>query len=245
MLSSVSGIIGSIGQANYAAGNTYQDSLAKYRVLAGQKATSLALGWMGDVGIIAENKELARGKEAMQDMAQISEAEFHALLEYHCDPRLPLLSPMKAQPIVGLVAPAQFRAKGLEPPSWMENPMLAPLARMDLTGPSSSTAITDSAADSVDYAAKFAASPSVRAGEVVTEALVQKLAKAITFPPTGIDTAKPLHAYGVDSLLAVEIRNWFAKVFEADIAVFDIMGKGSIDAIGAVVAAKSALKRIE
>lgn len=44
LLASVSGIIGSVGQSNYAAGNSYQDALARYRVSIGQKAVSIDLG---------------------------------------------------------------------------------------------------------------------------------------------------------------------------------------------------------
>lgn len=97
MLSSLAGIYGNIGLSNYAAGNTYQDALAKHRVQTGRKAIALDLGWMGDVGIIAEKKGLNRGSEAASDIASISEIEFHALLEYFCDPALDISSPSKAQ----------------------------------------------------------------------------------------------------------------------------------------------------
>ena len=43
-------------------------------------------------------------------------------------------------------------------------------------------------------------------------------------PAGDVDTGKPLYAYGVDSLLAVELRNWFGKEIGAEVAIFDIMG---------------------
>lgn len=43
-LSSISGIVGSGGQANYAAANTYMDAFVRYRIMRGEKATSLDLG---------------------------------------------------------------------------------------------------------------------------------------------------------------------------------------------------------
>ncbi len=49
----------------------------------------------------------------------------------------------------------------------------------------------------------------------------------------------PLHAYGVDSLLAVELRNFFAKELNDAVAIFDIMGGSSFEALGMTVAKKS------
>ncbi len=60
-------------------------------------------------------------------------------------------------------------------------------------------------------------------------------------PRDDIDTSKPLHAYGVDSLLAGELRNYFAKELSVDVAIFDLMGGPSIDAVTLTVAKKSTL----
>jgi NADPH:quinone reductase-like Zn-dependent oxidoreductase/NADP-dependent 3-hydroxy acid dehydrogenase YdfG len=56
MLSSISGVIGNGGQANYNSGNIFQDSLAHHRHSLGLKATSLDLGAVVDVGYLAVDK---------------------------------------------------------------------------------------------------------------------------------------------------------------------------------------------
>lgn len=58
-LSSLAGIVGSDGQANFAAGNTYIDALVRYHVASGQKAASLDLGWMESEGLVAESSALS------------------------------------------------------------------------------------------------------------------------------------------------------------------------------------------
>lgn len=247
-------MIGTIGQANYAAGNTYQDGLARYRQQIGQKAISLDLGWMGDIGILAENEDLSRransGKDLadLADLAKISEPEFHALLEHFCDPNviipqsLPLVAP-QSQLVLGLLAPAHFRAKGHNPPPWAQTKTFSPLAQIKLEqgSPFSASPTTD---DQRDYAAEFVRAESP--ADVILDGLITKLAHALSIPRSEIDASNPLHTYGVDSLLAVELRSWFAKIFAADVAVFEISGRGdSIAAVARLVAVKSSLARKE
>ncbi|KAH6676266.1 hypothetical protein B0J14DRAFT_432110, partial [Halenospora varia] len=76
-------------------------------------------------------------------------------------------------------------------------------------------------------------------GQVVVDGLVKKLSKALSIDAENLDVTKTLQAYGVDSLLAVELRNYFAKEFSADVAVFDITGTASFNEVGALVAKKS------
>lgn len=239
MLSSLCGIIGTIGQANYAAGNTYQDALARYRVLMGQKALALDLGWMSDVGILAENEGIIRTTKELANLAKISETEFHALLEYYCNPNLKISSPLSAQQMVGLLTPAQFLSKGVEPPSWAQSSIFSPLTQVQLQG---SPVLSSFSNADTDYAAEFVRAESP--ADVVAAGLVTKLAHALSINRSEVDTSNPLHIYGVDSLLAVELRSWFAKIFSADIAVFEIMGQGnSIQALGRLVSAKSSLRK--
>ena len=54
LLSSIAGIACSAAQANYAAGNTYQGTLAQNHHTLGPKATSIDLGLMGDVVAVAD-----------------------------------------------------------------------------------------------------------------------------------------------------------------------------------------------
>ncbi|KAF6789996.1 KR domain-containing protein [Colletotrichum sojae] len=53
LLSSLAGVLGQMATANYAAGCAFQDALARHCVERGQKAVSLDIGWMRDVGIVA------------------------------------------------------------------------------------------------------------------------------------------------------------------------------------------------
>jgi NADPH:quinone reductase-like Zn-dependent oxidoreductase/acyl carrier protein len=58
MCSSVSAILGSPGQANYAAANAFLDALAEERHAAGLPALTVNWGPLGDVGYVAEHPQL-------------------------------------------------------------------------------------------------------------------------------------------------------------------------------------------
>ena len=56
MLSSISGICGSRSQANYAAGNTFQDAFAAHRIAQNLPATVIDLGVVLGVGYVASTR---------------------------------------------------------------------------------------------------------------------------------------------------------------------------------------------
>src|SRR4051794_7054114 len=83
MLSSISGLSGIRGQANYDAGNTYEDAFARYRVSQGEKCTSLDLGAMLDDGILAEDRDLLNRVLAYGTLGGITRQMFYGMLDYY------------------------------------------------------------------------------------------------------------------------------------------------------------------
>lgn len=240
-LSSVSGILGAVGQSNYAAENTYEDALAHHRIMRGEKAISLDLGWIAEVGAVAESEYLQKGFAATGFMMPISQKDLLGLLDYCCDPNLPLATPLLCRAVVGVNTPAAIRAKGVEEPGFMREPTYRAMQQMGLT--TDVSLATESSGKYMDFAALFTAATSLHeAGSIVVQGLTKRLSKALSMSAEDIDASKPLHVYGVDSLLAVELRNWFAKELSADVAVFDIMGGVSTAGVGVTVAGKSGFR---
>ena len=129
LLSSLNGILGSRGQSNYGAGNTYEDALAQYRISHGEKAVSLDIGLIDSVGFVAERQELLNS-QLLTGLSAIEEWQLLAVLEYHCDPALPLPSPLESQVVVGIETPAALKAKGLDEPYWLSQPICRTLFQM-------------------------------------------------------------------------------------------------------------------
>lgn len=55
---SVYGVFRNAEQSNYAAGNTFPDALAQYRIVCGDKATALGLGMILSEGLVAKNQHI-------------------------------------------------------------------------------------------------------------------------------------------------------------------------------------------
>ncbi len=58
-------------------------------------------------------------------------------------------------------------------------------------------------------------------------------------PAADIDLAKPLALYGVDSLVAVELRDMLMLQAAADVSIFDILQSVSVAALAEDTVAKS------
>lgn len=235
LLSSASGVVGFRAQANYAAGNTYQDSLARYRTSQGEKAVSLNLGTIASSGYVAERPEIM---EAMikTGYPPIDEAELLALLDFYCDPGLEVLDPARCQVVTGLNTPAKMRQMGLEEAYWMHDSRFRALWQMDQI---SHAVSPDAAEKTADYKALLARTESAaEAAAIVSQALLSKLAETLSMPLEDIDASQPMHVFGVDSLVAVEIRNWLGRELGAQLSVFEILGKDSIADLSAGVAKK-------
>lgn len=62
--------------------------------------------------------------------------------------------------------------------------------------------------------------------------------RTVVVPKDRMDMNKPIHAYGIDSLTAAGLRNWFAKAFSVSIAVFEILASASFRELGFAAAKK-------
>lgn len=241
LLSSVCGVFGNPGQSNYAAGNTYQDALARHRVSHGEKATALDLGVILAEGVVAENAQLMDHLMRQGVMLPISQPELFSLLNYHCDPSLSLPETAQAQVITGLELPAKVLARGNEIPYPLRQPLFRNMHQIDASGQPSSGL----SAQALDYKTLFAGATSLaEAGLLVSEGLRKKLSRVLGIPQDNIELNNRVESYGVDSLVAVELRNWLAKEMSADVAVFEILGGNTLVGVGLTVASKSSYRQV-
>ena len=237
LLSSCSGVVGLHGQANYACGNTYQDALARYRVARGEKAVSIDLGFLLDVGYVSENESVA-DKLNTEAYLDTTEQDLHAILDYYCDPALPLPSALHSQVVTGLNVPAALRTQRVEEPFWMNRPMFKPLYQFDTDYQDNS--LSQDSEMMVNYESLIRAAETLAdVSNIILDGVQTKLAKTLAMEKANIDTSRPMCIHGLDSLTAVEVRTWFRTIIGADVAVFEILGNGDIASLALLAAGKS------
>ncbi|RJE22580.1 polyketide synthase [Aspergillus sclerotialis] len=242
LLSSLAGVVGQMASANYSAGCSFQDALARYRVSRGQRAVSIDIGWMRNIGIIAETGAYQRQREVLDDMTPIDGDELLALLAMCCNPDTPQQLPDNSQILFGLRTPADYLVQSKTPPAHFNRPILAAFSYIPDSGASSGGNPQNETLTSPGILFRQSDDSAERI-QIVLRALAVKLAGAMSISTEDVEPSKPLSTYGVDSLMAVDLRNWIGKEFGATVAVFDIMGSGvPLASIADLVAAKSTIK---
>ncbi|KAK8037713.1 hypothetical protein PG991_001059 [Apiospora marii] len=237
LFSSVSGIAGNPGQSNYAAGCTFQDSLAHWRTSHGRRTTAIDLGVVSEVGVVAETDQLKRHLAGgAQGFGPVDEREILALLDICCDPAAGHCPP---QIILGLRTPADFLARSTEPPETLQRPLFAHFQH----APSSALLAGAAAAGSSPGTLFRQAGTAEARTSVVVETLARRLARALAVEPGDVDADRPLHAFGVDSLVGVELRNWIAREFAANLPVFEIVGGSTVTRVAQLIEGCSQVKR--
>ncbi|KAK5996306.1 Highly reducing polyketide synthase azaB [Cladobotryum mycophilum] len=223
LMSSINGILGGRAQANYSAGNTFQDALAHHRLQIGQKAISINLGLMVAEGIVAENATSLASIRRLGHLMDIHQNELLALLDYYCDPNLLPQSSADAQVIVGMEMPNAVVTKGIDLHHAIHRPMFRHLFQVEMTsGKEAQDVQAVSALDRPLLLAKTVSHEDATA--MVNKWFIKKIAQILGLTDEDIDARKPLHAYGIDSLVAIDLKNWVSREVGAEMKVFSLLG---------------------
>ncbi|PSR88560.1 hypothetical protein BD289DRAFT_482064 [Coniella lustricola] len=230
-LSSASGVIGNRGQANYAAGNCYQDALAAYRTGRGMHSVSIDLGPVVGAGMLEnDEKTYAILKASGFFMVAIQDCLFlveRAMCGSHGG-----TYELPSQVVTGVGTGGLILQNGVSDPYWADTKMFEVLNAIDLPQPGSDTTASTTKssqatgrslttalknADNEDDAIKF-----------VLSGCVNYLSASLGMNPDDMDTEKSLAAYGLDSLVTSSFRSWIFKNVGVKITDLEVMGAASI-----------------
>jgi acyl transferase domain-containing protein len=189
LFSSAASLLGSPGQGNYAAANAFLDALAHYRRAQGLHALSVNWGPWAEVGLAAAQSN--RGERlALRGLASLTPQQ-------GVDALARLLQQTSAQVGVMRFNLRQWR-------QFYPHAASAPLLTSLAEEPETSTTSTSS--DSPIQQKLRAADPKQRRSTLEAH-LRQQLAHVLRLAPARIDPHTPLGSFGLDSLMALELRN--------------------------------------
>ncbi|OBR04783.1 Beta-ketoacyl synthase domain-containing protein [Colletotrichum higginsianum IMI 349063] len=237
LLSSSVGIAGSRAQGNYSAGNAYQDALAHHRRGRGLPACSIDVGMVLGVGFLAEETTGDRVHENTRSWSFIGirEREFLAILQAAMTGESAAAATAPTQMITGLGTGGMMALGSEKYPWWFNDAKFAHIVQVD-----THHVVQEKNDDAGRLRDELAAATGLEgAAEVVAAALVQKLARSMMVSAENIETSRPVSSYGVDSLLAVELRSWIYEELQADVSVFDLLSNVAISSLARTIVAGS------
>lgn len=205
LFSSLSSVFGHAGQANYAAANAFLDSLAHARRAQGLSATVINWGHLGEVGYLAEREQLGQRLER-QGVLSFSVQQAMNALEYALQTKALQLSVLRMDWSV-------WRGLGITD---RVSPKFASLLR---DAPHSRTTTADYPATS----ANLRAVQGQQRTALVDQLLRSKTSALLGLPVEQIPADKALLELGLDSLMAVELRNWIESHIEINLPISTLM----------------------
>ncbi|KAH7562977.1 hypothetical protein BM1_00024 [Bipolaris maydis] len=218
--SSATAIIGNAGQSNYSAANLFMTSLAEQRRQRGEAASVIHIGPILGVGYVTQQGEAVRDIFARQgEYTFMSETDFHQLFAEAVTAGRPE-SKLPSEICMGIAKIHEKPAKEL---AWYLNPLSA-----HMTG--NITAEIASKASETRASAKallMKATTKEQVFGILKDGFLSALCSLFQLDPALAEDSRfldnPLDGFGVDSLLAVEIRTWWLKTLQVNIPVMKIL----------------------
>ncbi|MEV7795253.1 type I polyketide synthase [Streptomyces sp. NPDC087512] len=195
--SSVVATLGSAGQANYAAANSFLDALAHHRRAEGLPGTSLGWGlWAQDSGMTGHMSEADRARMSRSGVAALPAQEGLALFD-------------AALATGGThVLPVRWDRRALGALAGRDSlpPVLRGLG--GVRAPARRTARREDTGDGPAWSLRLAALPADQRREALSELLVGEVATVLGYgEDEEIDVDQSFKDMGFDSLAGVELRN--------------------------------------
>ena len=231
MLSSLASVLGPRSQANYAAGNAFQDGLAFTQSRSKTHYISLNLGLIEDSEIIASNPEM-RQNAVRAGCIPLRTRDLFSVLEY-------AMSTQAQQQRVHQIAIGVDRQSLADShrPSLLDNPLFSHLAYCVGDTDAHTKAETLEAVDK----AIAAAATLDEVQSIMSTAIARQISSLLAIDFEKIDPNSPMENLGLDSLIAIELKAWIGRTLRAEMQTSEILDIPTICALAKATAKRSSL----
>lgn len=200
LFSSATAVLGSPGQAHYAAGNAFMDALAERRARAGLRTLSIGWGAWSEIGMAARAGEGSRSIVAAAGAIAPEQG-------------LDLLERLIGEDVTCVeVLPFDWERLGSLFPALTRSPLLS-----GLTDTSGDARMSDPGAAEV-----LAAGPE-DLGPALQRFVRRELARVVEMDPEELDPQVSVHDIGLDSMMALELKNRVEGSLDVELPVVDLM----------------------
>ncbi|KAI9721406.1 MAG: Type I Iterative PKS [Chrysothrix sp. TS-e1954] len=236
-LSSDAGIAGNEGQATYAGSSTFLDAFSQYRASLGLPATTLDLPAIIGVGYAAERmKEDSAMKKHLEQLYSeyATENEFLALFKGAVTgklggPETGHQSIIGMRPTPGLLErPLMQDAKFSYLRRMAKGTATGALKKDTFTSLSLSESLKDVKDDKIIH-------------QLIFDGIAGKFSSIMMIPLEDITPTRPFGQYGLDSLVAVEFRNWINRETDAGISMMELLNMPTLQKLVETLMEKSPL----
>ncbi len=214
MLSSISSVLGLVGQLNYAAANFFQDSLAHYRRQIGLPATS------ANLGVLGEYAGMSNADNDQQNIISLLEAQGMLVMPL-ADVLGKLEAAMIQQPVQRVLAKLDW------PWFRMAYPHLARDARFIESMGDDALARAFRPKGSglrMELAELEPAEQQLR----IEQELTGKLAQILDASPDKLDASVSIDSYGLDSLMLTDLQVWIVRLLDVNLPLIKLLKGPSI-----------------
>jgi len=212
VFSSIAEVLGSAGQANYAAANSFLNGLAEYRRARGLAGNSVCLGALSETGMVARSDSLGGYLDSLG------------------------IKPMDNADVVGAFA----RIARIENPvltfAAIDWPALGRAMPNTATAPRVNALVAASSARHSLLRGELASAPRERWNDIVARTVQDEIVKVLKIEGRELPVDQPFAEIGIDSLSAFELKNRIEGLADVSVSASRFLQSPTIQGVSQIIA---------